>query len=284
MLYNFRIRGKGVVILKKTLSNSIIFTLILSMVVILGGCSKKDAKLDQIKKNKKIVVGTSADYPPYEFHANINGKDTFVGFDMDIAKEISKDLGVEIEIKDMDFDGLLAALKADKVDIVVAGMTPDDKRKQAADFSQIYYRATHGVVMKKGNASTVKTLEDLNGKVVGVQQGSIQADMAKEKVKSAKEIKEVPKITDLILMLQSGKVDAIIMELPVAQSYTKSNSDIALTSVEVKDEQGGSAVAVKKDNPSLVKELDKTIDRLNKEKKIDEFLTEANKLAEEQSK
>lgn len=275
------------VILKKTFSKSIILTLIISLVVLAGGCAKKSAATNSDAQSagnskKKIVIATSADYPPYEFHANVNGADKIVGFDVDIANEIAKDMGAEIEIKDMNFDGLLAALTANKADMVIAGMTPTDERKKSVDFSQIYYRATHGVVTKKGIADSIKSFDDLNGKVIGVQQGSIQADMAKEKIKNAKEIKEVPKITDLILMLQSGKVDAIVMELPVAKSYVQTNDSIALTSIEATDETGGSAVAIKKGNTDLVNQVNKTIDRLLKEGKIDQYLTEANKLAEKE--
>ena len=84
--------------------------------------------LEEVKKKGKLVVGTSADYPPYEFHKEIDGKDTIVGFDIDIAKEIAKDMGVEVEIKDMDFDGLLVASQAGKVDLVIAGMNPTPER------------------------------------------------------------------------------------------------------------------------------------------------------------
>jgi|BioPla2DNA2_1021312.scaffolds.fasta_scaffold15672_6 polar amino acid transport system substrate-binding protein len=268
--------------MNKKIMKKIIATLTLSAVLFTVGCVKKDDKADGGDKKNKIIVATSADYPPYEFHANIDGEDVIVGFDIEIAKEIAKDMNVELEIKDMDFDGLLAALASNKADMVIAGMTPTEDRKQNADFSKIYYTATHGIVMNKDSADSVKALEDLNGKVVGVQQGSIQADMAKEKVAKAKEIKEVAKITDLVLMLKTGKVDAIIMEKPVAESYVKSNNDIALTSVEVTDETGGSAIAFKKGNTELVEQANKTIDRLISEGKIDQFLTEANKLAEEQ--
>lgn len=267
---------------KKSISKIVGAVLAITLAMSSVACAKKSNNLERIKKAGKIVVGTSADYPPYEFHNTKDGKDEIVGFDIQIAKEIAKDLGVEIEIKDMDFDGLLAAISADKVDVVIAGMTPDEDRKKSADFSKLYYMATHGVVMRKGEEGKVKSLSDLNGKIVGVQQGSVQDKIAEAEIKSAKEIKKVGKITDLVLMLQSGKVDAIVMELPVASSYVKTNDKLALTSVEVKDEQGGSAVAVKKNSPELVKEIDKTIDRLLKDNKVSEFFAEANKLAEEQ--
>ena len=136
------------------------------------------SKIEQIKKSGKLILGTSADYPPYEFHKEIDGKDTIVGFDIEIAKEIAKDLGVELEIKDMDFDGLLLALNADKVDMVMAGMTPDPERIKVVDFSKIYYEAVHGVVINVANKDTFKTVEDLAGKKVGAQKGAVQEDIA----------------------------------------------------------------------------------------------------------
>ena len=131
-------------IIKKLIAVAAVATIAISMVGC-GSNAKKESTnsntsaLEAIKSKGKLVVGTSADYPPYEFHKEIDGKDQIVGFDIEIAKQFAKDLGVELEIKDMAFDGLLVALQADKVDMVFAGMTPTDERKQNADFSDIYY-------------------------------------------------------------------------------------------------------------------------------------------------
>ena len=102
---------------------------------------KASGKIDEIKAKGKIVLGTAADYPPYEFHKEIDGKDNIVGFDIEIAKAIAADLGVELEIKDMKFDGLLAALVAEDIDFIVAGMVATEERKQSVDFSISYYEA-----------------------------------------------------------------------------------------------------------------------------------------------
>ena len=130
---------------------SIIITILIAFS--LSGCSQGKAsaevsKMDKIKEKGKIVIGTSADYPPYEFHKSIDGKDTIVGFDIEIAKEIAKDLGVELEIKDMKFDGLLAALQTGNIDFVAAGMNPTEDRKKNVDFSKIYYTAVQCVVIR----------------------------------------------------------------------------------------------------------------------------------------
>ena len=79
-------------------------------------------KLQEIKDSGKLVMGTSADYPPYEWHLIKDGKDEIIGFDIDIAQAIADELGVELEIKDMDFDGLIPALTTGKIDIIIAGM------------------------------------------------------------------------------------------------------------------------------------------------------------------
>ena len=132
--------------LRRTLA--ILAALMVIFPVVAGGAkdSKSGSALDKIKASGKIILGTSADYPPYEFHALVDGKDTIVGFDIELAKEIAKDLGVELEIKDMSFDGLLAALVSGNVDMVISGMTPTEERRQNVDFSDIYYQAVHGAV------------------------------------------------------------------------------------------------------------------------------------------
>ncbi|WKL02385.1 transporter substrate-binding domain-containing protein [Paenibacillus amylolyticus] len=97
--------------------------------------------------SKKLVLGTSADFAPYEFHKVINGKDEIVGFDIEIAKEIAKDLGAELVIEDMGFDGLLPSLQSGRVDLVISGMTPTDERKKSIDFSDTYYKSKQVIMV-----------------------------------------------------------------------------------------------------------------------------------------
>lgn len=237
--------------------------------------------LSDIKSKGKLVVGTSADYPPYEFHTMANGKDEIVGFDIDIAKEVAKELGVELEVKDMDFDGLLVALQAGKVDMVFAGMTPTDERKENADFSDIYYTATHRFILRSGEEGSVKSFDDLKGKKIGVQKGSIQEGIAKENFDEAN-IKSLAKVTDLVLDLKNKKVDAILIEEGVAKINCDKNKDIAMSDFVVTDENGGAAIALKKGSTELQTEVNKTISKLKEEDKITKFVSDANDLAAEQ--
>jgi len=242
--------------------------------------TKSTSALEAIKSKGKLVVGTSADYPPYEFHKEIDGKDQIVGFDIEIAKQLAKDLGVELEMKDMAFDGLLVALQADKVDMVFAGMTPTDERKQNADFSDLYYTATHRFILRSGDETSITKMEDLKGKKIGVQKGSIQEGIAQANFDAAN-IKSLDKVTDLVLDLKNNKVDAILVEKPVAEINVQKNQGIAIADkLEVKDPDGGSAIAMKKNSPELQTEVNKTIKKLQDEKKIEQFILEANKLVD----
>ena len=237
--------------------------------------------LSDIKSKGKLVVGTSADYPPYEFHTMANGKDEIVGFDIDIAKEVAKELGVELEVKDMDFDGLLVALQAGKVDMVFAGMTPTDERKENADFSDIYYTATHRFILRSGEEGSVKSFDDLKDKKIGVQKGSIQEGIAKDNFDAAN-IKSLAKVTDLVLDLKNNKVDAILIEDGVAKINCDKNEGIAMSDFVVTDEEGGSAIALKKGSTELQTEVNKTISKLKEEDKITKFVSDASDLAAEQ--
>ncbi|MTI65755.1 MAG: transporter substrate-binding domain-containing protein [Firmicutes bacterium] len=247
------------------------------MVACQSGEEKELTKVEKIQKKGKLVIGTSAAYPPYEFHKEIDGKDTIVGFDIDIAKEIANDLGVELEIKDMQFAGLLAALNAKKIDIVIAGMTPTEDRKKSVDFSKVYYTAKQGVVVSKEKADEIKTKKDLEDKKIGVQKGTTQEKIAKENFKEAK-IVGLGKISDIMLQVMQKKIDAVIAEKPVAESYAKKNDSIVLSNIALNTGDSGSAVAIKKGNESLVKAVNETLDKLKENGKIAEFVTKATEM------
>lgn len=270
-------------LVKKIVSVAAVAVLAISIV----GCgsassgNENKTELDKIKESGKLVIGTTADYPPYEFHATINGKDEIKGFDISIAQALADDLGVKLEIKDMDFDGLLVALQGGKVDMVFAGMTPTDERKQNVDFSDIYFTANQRFILRSGEENSVKSLDDLKGKKIGVQKGSIQEGIAKDNFDEAN-IKSLPKVTDLVLDLKNNKVDALLVEDGVAKINCDKNEGIAMSDFVVEDKDGGSAIALKKGATELQTQANNTINKLKAEDKITEFISDANDLFAEQ--
>lgn len=264
---------------KNTLNKLVAAALTISMVLTLSACGKKSS--DGLLNKGTLIIGTSADYPPYEFHKEVNGKDSIVGFDVMIADEIAKDLGVKVEVKDMKFEGLLAALESNKIDLVIAGMNPTAERAKEVDFSKVYYTAVNAVMVRAEDKDKLKSFADLSGKKVGVQKSTTQEKIAQEQIKGA-EIKSLSKITDLVLALKSKNVDALVVELPVAQSYADKNTDIAVSSMKFSEEaaQKGSAIAIEKGNEKLLTSVNKTLDRLMKEDKISKFVADANNMAD----
>ena len=245
----------------------------------------KTEKLQQIKDAGVLKVGTSAEYSPYEFHKVVDGEDKIVGFDDFVVQEIAKDMGVKVEYEDMDFDGLLGALQADKVDIVLAGMTPDEKRKKSVDFSDIYYTNSNVCIVAKGKEDTIKKSEDLKDSKVGVQKGTTQADYVTNTlgISDATQLKKIP---DLMLELQNGKIDVIVTGKAVAEINVKKYDNIAIGNTTVGDEVAETAAAaIKKssngvDNTSFVKSVNDTIKRLQDSGDMDKYMQDALKLAE----
>ena len=235
--------------------------------------------LETIQEKGKLVVGMSADYEPYEFHyIDENGKDVIGGFDVDIANEIADAIGVELVIQEMDFDALVSALPAGKVDVVISGMNPTEERAKVVDFSDIYYNSQHGILVRTEDADKYKTFADLEGAKVGAQLGSTQEQIAKAEIPNA-DLQLLANVNNLILELKSGKVDAIVMEKPVAEMAVKNNPDLAVGEPTYEEKTGGNAVGVAKNNPELLAKINEVINELNESGKMDDYILKANELA-----
>ncbi len=233
--------------------------------------------LQEIIDSGKIVLGTSADYPPFEFHAMIDGKDTIVGFDIEIAKYIAEDLGVELEIKDMEFDKLLGGLSTGMLDMVIAGMNPDPDRE--ANFTDIYYEANLSVLITKDDESNITKVEDLEGKSIGVQIGTTQESIAQKSIKDA-DVKSLSTNPDIVMNLKTKKIDCAIMETPVAESFAKVNDDLMVVdNLIIDNESGGVAIAVKKGNDELTEKLNEILAEIESKGLIEKWLVEADELS-----
>lgn len=216
---------------------------------------------------RTLTMATSADYPPYEYIDTSSGSQEIIGFDVDIAKAITEQLGYGLNIENVDFNGLIPALQSNRADFVMAGMTPTEERKQNVDFSQIYYEAKNTIVAKQG--SSLIDAASLNGKKVGVQLGSIQEGVAKE-IQGANVV-ALNRISEMIQELKVGRVDALIMEDTVAQGYIDANPDLEFNTIP-NEGAAGSAIAFPKGSP-LLAEFDPVLGELLQSGKIEELVT-----------
>lgn len=276
--------------MKKQISLFMIIILVLSSLLVACGkdneANFKDNNseiesytLEGIKNKGKLIMGTSADYPPFEFHKMIDGEDTIVGFDIEIAKHIADELGVELEIKDMEFDKLLGGLSTGMLDMVIAGMNPDPERE--ANFTDIYYEANLSVLVNKEDESKITTLEDLEGKSIGVQIGTTQEEIAQEKIKDA-DVKSLSTNPDIVMNLKTKKIDCALMEAPVAESFAKVNEDIVVVEgLNIDTDANGVAIAVKKGNDELTEKLNGILAEAKSKGLLDKWLVEADELNNE---
>ena len=220
---------------------------------------------------QKLVMATSADYPPYEFYETAKGEGEPIGFDIDIATYITDELGYELEVKDMDFNGIIPALQSNRVDFAMSGMTPTEERKQSVDFSSIYYDAKNTIVAQEG--SEYQSYQDLAGKKVGVQLGTTQQEEAKSKAEEIGDITIEPrnKVSDLIQEVKAGRIDAAIIEDTVAKGYINNNPDLVFTPIEEDGEFSGSAIAFPKDS-ELTEKFEAVLQEMKENGELDKLV------------
>lgn len=157
---------------------------------------------------KKLVVATDTAFVPFEFKQG----DKYVGFDIDLWDAIAKQLNLSYSLKPMDFSGIIPALQTRNVDLALAGITITDERKKAIDFSDGYYKSGL-MVMVKANNNDVKSINDLNGKVVAVKSGTGSVDYAKTHIKT-KDLRQFPNIDNAYMELGTNRADAVLHDTP----------------------------------------------------------------------
>ena len=277
--------------LKKLLALGLVAVLATGLV----GCGNKSSDnsggnqtaLEQIKKNKKLVVATSPDYPPFEFMVSENGKSKIVGADIDLAQKIADKLGVELELKAMDFDALLPALQAGKVDMVITGMTPNEKRKKAVYFSDIYFKGENAVIVNAKDAGKFTSEDQLKKAKLGVQKGSTQETYVKDNLKVTN-YKALVAVPDLIADMKNGNIDAVVLNSKVAGINVTKYDGIKVVE-NLKLTSGGDeeamAVAIKKgDNADLIKLTNEVIKELQDSGEYDKILANAVDLISKETK
>lgn len=223
-----------------------------------------------------LTVATSPDFAPYEFYAlDEEGTPTLAGFDMDLAKYIADYLGLELEVIPMDFDGTIMELAAGKVDLGMAGYSPDPERADKMDFSDIYITGGQSFVCLQSNKDKFTSLEDTNKAdyTIGAQVGSIQAGLAKENSPDA-DIIELAKVTDIIAELLTGKMDGAYIETMVAEAYAKNYPDLCIV-LDVPYDAEGSVVGVNKGNTALLEGVNAAIEACQSSGEFDGYVVKA---------
>lgn len=226
------------------------------MGIFMMACGKKDGA-------QKIYVGTNAEFAPFEF---LEG-DKVVGFDMDLITEIAKLQGFEVQVQNQAFDGLLPALQAKKIDLIIAGMTVTEERKKAVNFSESYYTASQVIIVAESN-DMIKTYDDLKGKNVGVQIGTTGDTIISE-------IKEITNTkfnngSEAVMALLAGKVEAVVIDNEPAKNFVAKNKGLKVVEAEAVKEDY--AIAINKENTELLEKINAGLKTLKENGKYDELV------------
>lgn len=234
--------------------------------------------LEQIKAKGKLVVGTEAQYAPYEF------KDldaNFVGCDMWLAQQIADSLGVELEIIDMSFAGIMPAVQSGQVDLGIAAFTNTPERAEEIDFSDLYETSAQLLIVKTGNADTYSTKEALAGQKVGAQKGTIQSQLIQSALPDS-ELFELEKYPALALEVQNGNIAGLVVDQAVGESLVaNSNGELEVSNFEFSAEEAsfGKSVVIAKGNEDLVAAVNEVVNKVTSDGSYQAAYDEAVALA-----
>ena len=233
-------------------------------------------RLDEIKEAGVLVMGTSADYPPCEFHTEIDGVDTIVGFDVAIAQYFADQLGVELKVVDMNFDSLLISLSKGDFDIVLAGISNTPERAKAVDFTNVLFHNSQVAIIRTADADAIPDQAALAGRKSAVQTGSTQVAIANE-VAGEENVVGLAKFNEMILELKNGKVDAVFTNSMNALPWVSNNDDLTMITLDIED--AGYSCAVQKGDTELQEFLNEQIESMREQGLFAQYVVEAQKLA-----
>ena len=236
------------------------------LVLNLAACGESEQSADQ---KTTLILATSGDNPPFEFHDTSDGKDEMVGADIDLAHALADELGVKLEIRDMDFNSLVPALQAHRADFVMALMTPTEERKRNVSFSDSYFIARLAVVTLKNK--TINHEERLESKKIGVQLGSNNERVAKKLANKIKglNIISLNKLGELIQEVRTGRIDGVLVEATPAKAYVEAHADLDYRLLE--EHQSNFAVAFPKNSP-WIERFNEALKKLKSRGKLEEIM------------
>ena len=225
--------------------------------------SAGEAKAEGSYVGKTLIMATNAEFPPYEYH---EGKD-IVGIDVEIAKAVAEQMGAKFEVSDMAFDAIISAVDSGKADFGAAGMTVTEDRKKNVDFSDTYATSVQSVIVPEN--SDIKSIDDLKGKKIGVQQGTT-GDIYATKDYGKDAVQPFPKGVDAVLALGAGKVDAVIIDGNTAKAFVADQKGLKLLDSAYAEEEY--AICVKKGNTELRDGINAALKELKASGKLDEIV------------
>lgn len=248
----------------------------------MSGCGSSQNRLEKILESGKLVLATSPDFAPLEFEDLSSGEAQYVGSDIELAKYIAEKLGVELEISPMDFSAVQAAIPSGQADIAISGFARTEERAQNMELSTPFNITEDGgqtVLVAKGQGANYTAAEDFSGLQIGAQNGSLQYNLVSEQLPDDVEIVPVGSLNDGVLMLETGKIDALASDLSNAELLLESHDGIETTDFMFEYSSEGNVAAVKKGETELIEAVNEIIEEVNELGLYEQWKDEATELA-----
>ena len=215
---------------------------------------------------KVLKVGSSIDFAPFEFQDE--GQKEYQGFDMDLIRAIGKEMGCEVEIQNLGFDGLIPALQAKNVDVAISGMTINDERKENVLFSEPYYQSGLTMIVRD-DEQAIQKFQDLKGHKVAVQIGTTSAEAVKKL--GGVEVTELNTPADCFMELKGKGVDAVVNDRPVNDYYIQKSGATGVKALEERLTSEDYGIAVAKDNAELQQKINDALKKLKENGEYDKI-------------
>ncbi len=235
----------------------------LTLVLAFAACTKQPADTGD-DAQKTLIMGTNAAFPPYEFVADDG---SFAGIDVEIAQAVAEKLGMKLEIKDMEFNSLISAVQGGSIDIALAGMTVTDERKESVNFSDTYAKGVQVVIVKADSA--IATVDDLDGKTIGVQAGTT-GDIYCTDDYGQENVKQFNNGALAIQALLNDQVDCVVIDNEPAKAFVAANEGLKILDTSYADEDYAAAIA--KENTELLDSFNKALAELKADGTIDKIV------------
>ena len=262
---------------------AMLLALVMALSLVACGQKADDNKTDDNGDTKTtLVVGTSADYAPFEFmYPDESGEMVYGGIDVSVAQYVADEMGLTLQVENMSFDNLLTSLDKGDFDMVLAAMEATPDRLENADFSDPYYTdVPPAILVKADKADQYKTLADFNGKSIGAQTATTKLDMVNE-MEGVNPV-ALQSVLDLVNELVYDKVDAILVDGGVAKQYAEANPDLVIADASAElGEPAPYCVAVQKGDPKgLLPAINAAIAKMNEANMLETFIADADSLAD----
>ncbi|MCI7248941.1 MAG: ABC transporter substrate-binding protein [Clostridiales bacterium] len=210
-----------------------------------------------------LVMATNATFPPYEY---VDGED-YAGIDVEVAQAIADELGMELEIQDIDFNSIIPAIESGKADVGIAGMTKTPEREKNVNFSESYATGIQSIIVKED--SDIASPDDLEGVKIGVQE-STTGHIYCEDDYGADNVIAYTAGANAIEALKTGKVDAVVIDNQPAKEFVKANEGLKVLDTDYVEEEY--AIAIAKDNEELLEKVNGVIKQMKEDGSLQAIL------------